>query len=444
MLTPNGERLLKEYAEKEFPKQMLKVSDSVYHVLGYGHSSSIVIIADESVILVDATNSRGTGLELKNTIKSLTDKPVRTIIFTHGHPDHRGGAGAFRDTVEEVIAFTPAVAPLALSGTISTGLNARSTKQFGYNLSDDELITQGLGPREDVSGYDFIPPTTIYDEEEVELEVDGRRLLLVRAQGETDDQLFVWLEDEKALCCGDNYYACWPNLYAVRGSSYRDVAAWVDSLGKMIEFNAEYLLPGHTRPIVGAENVRTTLTNYRAAIDSILRQTLSCIESGKNLDETVGAVKLPKDLAELPYLREHYGSIDWSVRSIYQGYVGWFDGMAMNLHPLSLKERAGELIPALGGVEKVTEMIGAAQTNGKWQWALELCELALCMGPNSKISKMKVDTLLELAKLETSSNGRHYYQATAHEEETMLQRELGLPATARGRSQHERRPSAQD
>ena len=45
MLKVNGENELREYAEKEFPEQILKVSERVYHVLGYGHSSAVIIIA---------------------------------------------------------------------------------------------------------------------------------------------------------------------------------------------------------------------------------------------------------------------------------------------------------------------------------------------------------------------------------------------------------------
>ncbi len=420
MLDSNGEKSLREFAESEFPKQILKVSDSVYHVLGYGHSNSIVIIANESVILIDSLNSRETGQALKEVVESLTSKPVETIIYTHSHPDHRGGSGAFRDTANEVIAFSPATKPLKHSESILHGLNARSTRQFGYELSNEELITQGLGIREDKSGYDPLPVTTLYSQDKVEREIDGRKLLLVRAPGETDDQIFVWLQEEKALCCADNYYACWPNLYAIRGGSYRDVATWVDSLGKMLEFDTEFLLPGHTRPIIGAEKVRETLTGYRAAIESILTQTLSCIDNGFGLDETLDAVKLPKELAELPYLQEYYGSIDWSIRSIYQGYVGWFDGKVANLHPLSVKERANELIPALGGIDKVAEMAEIAQLTGKWQWSLELCEMSLCVEHSDRISKLKIKALYELSKLETSANGRHYYQASAHEEKMRL------------------------
>lgn len=417
MLDINGEAKLRQYAESEFSKQVLKVSDSVYHVMSYGHSNSIVIIADESVILIDALNSLDTGRKLKEVVAGLTDKPVKTIIFTHSHPDHRGGSGVFRDTVEEVIAFAPVNKPLGRSNTIMQGLNVRSARQFGFSLSDDELITQGIGIREDGSGYDPLPVTTLYDQDEVECVIDGRALKMVRAPGETDDQIFVWLQDEKALCCADNYYACWPNLYALRGSSYRDVAAWVNSLGTMLTYDAEYLLPGHTRPIVGAENVREVLSNYRVAIETVLVQTLDCLNKGFSLDETVTAVKLPEDLAALPYLGEHYGSIDWSVRAIYQGYVGWFDGQVANLHPLSLAQRAAELVPALGGVSKVAELVEAAQVEEKWQWALELCEMALCIENNEAIRAMKIKSLYELAKLETSANGRHYYLVTAHEME---------------------------
>ncbi len=417
MLDINGEAKLRQYAENGFSKQVLKVSDSVYHVMSYGHSNSIVIIADESVILIDALNSLDTGRKLKEVVAELTDKPVKTIIFTHSHPDHRGGSGVFRDTVEEVIAFAPVNKPLKFSNTIMNGLGVRTVRQFGFSLSDEELITQGIGIREDGNGSEVLPVTTLYDEDEVELTIDGRALKLVRAPGETDDQIFVWLQDEKALCCADNYYACWPNLYAIRGSSYRDVAAWINSLGKMLEYDTEYLLPGHTGAIVGAQQVKEVLGNYRAAIETVLVQTLDCLNKGFSLDETVTAVKLPEDLAALPYLGEHYGSIDWSVRAIYQGYVGWFDGQVANIHPLSLSERAAELVPALGGVLKVTELIETAQAEGKWQWALELCEMALCVEDDKRVRELKIKSLYELAKLETSANGRHYYLVTAHEME---------------------------
>lgn len=46
------------------------------------------------------------------------------------------------------------------------------------------------------------------------------------------------------------------------------------------------------------------------------------------------AVRLPEELAVREYLGEYYGTVEWSVKSIYQGYVGWFDGDPVKLMPV--------------------------------------------------------------------------------------------------------------
>nr|WP_242831390.1 MBL fold metallo-hydrolase [Desulfitobacterium dehalogenans] len=108
---------------------------------------------------------------LKSLIARYTDKPVKTIIYTHGHPDHRGGAGAFMDSDPEIIAFAPYKPVLGRMNALQDVLNQRGTRQFGYQLSDEEIITQGLGIREGkVQGegqYAMVPPTTVYQEEQV-------------------------------------------------------------------------------------------------------------------------------------------------------------------------------------------------------------------------------------------------------------------------------------
>ena len=158
---------------------------------------------------------------------------------------------------------------------------------------------------------------------------------MIAAVGETDDQMFIWLPDDEVLCCGDNYYGCWPNLYAIRGSQYRDIASWVDSLRNMMTYPAKALLPGHTMPVLGREKISEVLSNFSGAIESILLQTLDCMNQGMTESETVEAVKLPEKYKISPYLGEFYGTIEWSIRSVYHGYFGWFDGNASNLGRLS-------------------------------------------------------------------------------------------------------------
>ena len=35
---------------------------------------------------------------------------------------------------------------------------------------------------------------------------------------------------------------------------------------------------------------------------------------------------LPKHLEKHPFLQEFYGTVEWSVRAIFEHYMGWFSG----------------------------------------------------------------------------------------------------------------------
>lgn len=416
-----AEQKLKYFAQSTIIKKKYRISDRITHFVGYGHSNAILVEGDTSLILIDTLDSNERAKRLRHEIEAMTGKVVKTLIFTHGHPDHRGGSAAFQETVEEVIAFAPRRPLLKYTDKIQDVLNRRASRQFGYTLTEEEVITQGLGMREGCAVqdgmYDFLAPTTIYrNEERVVREIDGVTLELISAVGETDDQLFVWFPSEKVLCCGDNFYACWPNLYAIRGGQYRDVAAWVDSLTKILSFTSVALLPGHFQPVLGEETIRETLTHYRDAIESVLIQTLECINHGKSEEETVRSVALPEQLRDLPYLGEYYGTIQWSIRSIYHGYLGWFDGNPTNLNRVSEETYAKEILGLISDPKIVLDRIERLQADGEDQLACELCDVLIHAGVDQmKAKQLKAKSLMVMAKRQTSSNGRHYDIASAYE-----------------------------
>lgn len=421
MLVADGEQRLAAFAATAFPPTVTGVvPDRVFHVLGHGHSNATFIIGDTSVVLIDTLDTGVRGARLKALIAGQTAKPVRTIIYTHGHPDHRGGAGAFADTVTEIIAFAPVRPPLARTGQVARILDRRGIRQMGYELTDAEAISQGYGPREGFTVGDGerqpLPPTTLYTGEAVRRTIDGIDLLLEPAPGESEDQCLIWLPEEQVLVCGDNFSGCWPNLYAIRGGPYRDVAAWIASLDRLRDLPAVALLPGHTRPILGRAGVADVLTNFRDALDYVLTETLACLDRGLGLEETAATVTLPPHLRDLPYLQEFYGTVPWSVRSIYTGYVGWFDGNAAHLNPLAPRERARRFVAQMGGPETVAGVAEQALAAGDVQWAVELADLLLTLDPaNRDYRRAMAAGLRALGAQETSANGRHYYLASARE-----------------------------
>lgn len=448
MLKENGYLELKNFdRETHSVPSVMEIEKGVWFAAAVGHSNAIFIEGDESVILIDPLDTLERGQKLRCIIEEKCHKPVRTIIYTHGHPDHRGGAGAFKDEVREIIAFKPVQAPLFGMERLGAVFGLRARRQFGYGLSDEEAVSQGLGPREG-SNYGehpaILPPTLLYDEAIVHRNIDGIELELIAVPGETDDQAAVWLPDKKVLCCGDDYYGCFPNLYAIRGGQYRDIAQWIKSLDKLMSYPAEHLLPGHTKAISGHAAISEVLGNYKAMMEYILDETLKGINEGKTADELASEIRLPEELLRLPYLGEYYGSVEWTVREIYAAYMGWFDGDPAKLHPLPVSEKSSRYISLMGGYEKVLREAEKAYENAEYQLSLELCTLlsqseadgASSDDPSDKASsdgasfneafckklslrkellELKARALLALADMETSANGRHYYIACAKE-----------------------------
>jgi glyoxylase-like metal-dependent hydrolase (beta-lactamase superfamily II) len=80
-----------------------KVKDNLYIVTGGRQGAGIagnttVFIADSGVVLIDAKYA-GFGRAILAQVKSVTSKPVTTIINTHSHGDHTGGNPDFSRTV---------------------------------------------------------------------------------------------------------------------------------------------------------------------------------------------------------------------------------------------------------------------------------------------------------------------------------------------------------
>lgn len=429
MFTNNAKEIIEEYINRSYRKNKIKINNRIWCYVGWGLCNTTVIEGNNSVILVDTPDSDARAERLLDDINKHIGKPVKYIIFTHSHRDHTGGAGVFSHTQPEVIVYGGDSTTYKHTDKIGNVLRQRMIRQFGYTLSNEEYITQGVGLSDSNAvgdgKFNFIKPTKILTDDKTSFEIDGVKIELMSAPGETDDHMYVWLSDDKVLCCGDNYYGCFPNLYAIRGGQYRDIAQWIDSTRKILDFPALALLPGHTNPLLGEHTIKNTIAIYADAMESILLQTLDCMDKGMSLSQTVKSVKLDKKYADSVFSGEFYGTLEWSVRSIYTAYLGWFDGNPTNLFPVSDNEFAAEILK-LTGKDILTKAVYDNFSNGKYQMAIQLAELVInaCNDCNceeitnediKQMKKLKASAFIKLGETQTSLNGRHYYLTCANE-----------------------------
>lgn len=216
------------------------------------------------------------------------------------------------------------------------------------------------------------------------LEVAGIRLELLHLPGETPDQIGIWWADKRAVMVGDNFYWALPNLYTLRGTSYRDLAAWARSLETLRDLGADFIVPSHNRPLAGAVTVATALESTRDAVRYLHDQGIRAIAAGATPDEMVHEIALPPHLAEAAWLQPFYGRTDWALRALFAGTLGWFDGDAAHIAPLPPAEQATLWVEAAGGAEALKGRAAEKLAAGEAQAAIELIGPVLRLSPTTR------------------------------------------------------------
>ena len=199
--------------------------------------------------------------------------------------------------------------------------------------------------------------------------------------------------------------------YAIRGTMHRDTLQWVAALDLMLELQPELLVPQHTRPLSGEEKIRETITAYRDAIQFVHDQTVRLMNKGLSGRQTAEMVRLPAHLASHPYLTEYYGTVEWSVRAVFNGYIGWFSGHPSDLHPLPVTEETELMLELAGGRQNMLDQLRLAVSRGNFQWALKLSDYLVDTetSDQEEVVELRSKCLQTLAYREVSAPGMNWY-----------------------------------
>lgn len=420
---------------EEFKKELITVTDGVHVAVGYALANSILIEGENTNIIIDTTGTEETAREVKALFDAINPNPVESIIYTHNHADHTYGATVFAEGSSPDI-YAHSTTEIYLSrviGILRPIISSRSNRMFGNALPKEQVENNGIGPFLEI-GRDGRKPGLLYPTktftDQITFEAAGHKIQLFHAPGETNDQLFVWLPEKKALFPGDNFYKTFPNLYTIRGTPYRDLVGWVNSIDMMRYLEPEYLVPSHTRPIVGKEKINTLLTTYRDAIQFVHDQTVRLMNLGLDPNEIAEQLVLPKHLGDSPYLKEFYGTPAWSAKNVFSGYLGWFDGNPSTLKPLPLKDEAEKMIQLSGDWDSLFKVAEDAFLTDDFQWSLQLTDYLLRSRPDDQKTKLLRQSALEgLGSQESNPNSRYYYLSSAAQlDENYQENDILLPS----------------
>jgi alkyl sulfatase BDS1-like metallo-beta-lactamase superfamily hydrolase len=365
-------------------QELSEIAEGLAIVESFSHV--VAFRTDAGLVLFDSSGKL-TGRAVVGALRGWSDDPVHTMLYTHGHVDHVGGAGAFLAEAAEKGRPMPRV--VGHENVRARFQRYRATNGFNLAINTRQFGgLKGMLEGHTVGGVEHFLPTdtpepNVTFNDRLRLNVGGMEIQLRHAKGETDDHIWAWIPERKIICAGDFFIWNFPNAGNPQ-KVQRYPVEWAAALREMAGMEAELFIPAHGLPIAGVERIRNVLGDVVRALESTIDQTLERMNAGETLDMTLRGVELDPTLLSKPYLRPLYDEPEFLVRNIWRLYGGWYDGNPARLKPASDAALAREVAGLLGGVEPLIRRAQELADAGGWRLACHLIETAVQAAPEDK------------------------------------------------------------
>ncbi len=397
--------------------EIVTAAEGVYAAIGFGPSNSVVVVGEDAAVLIDAHHSAATAERAAAAYREVIDLPFAAVIYTHGDRSHVAGAAAF--TGRLLWPDTYARGNFSLR-SVATSVEAlrRRQRQRGLLLDRRQRSAPLIDPLpQDVdTGNRYLPPDKLIHGDRYRLRVAGMTLELIAAPGEAEDHLYVWLPERRVLITGANFHFGFPGSLDGIGNAATSLEVWARSLDRMRAEGAEVLIPGHTKPLFGADTIQRALADYAAALRFVRDATLRGIDAGWGPDELAATIRLPAELADSPVLEETHGTLEWAVRSVYARHMGWFDGEPAALLPLSPRTLAWRLHELAESNISLDAALDGALLLEDYRWAVYLADQLMQIRPEDpRHAERKARALEGMAQQAVNPQARNYLLSVAKE-----------------------------
>jgi cyclase len=240
-----------------------KVKDNLYVITGssvanmdtFSGGNTAVFVTGGGVVLVD-TKLPGWGQPILDRIKTVTDRPITTIINTHTHDDHVGSNTFFGASVETIVHENTRTNMTRMDAF--KGTNAKFVPKRTYK----DTLTLGSG------------------KDQVDLYYLG--------VGHTNGDTFVVFPALRVMHTGDMF--AWKALPYIDTTNGGSVVVHAETLGRVVSTikNVDTIITGHTPVLTWNE-----LSEYADFNRDFVSWAREQIKAGKSIDQATSEYRVP-------------------------------------------------------------------------------------------------------------------------------------------------------
>ncbi|MFX1417964.1 MAG: alkyl sulfatase dimerization domain-containing protein [Promethearchaeota archaeon] len=319
-------------------------ADGTCHLIP-GMANTAIIETEKGLVLFDIPIKQY-GNRLFKQFRGITNKQVKYIIYSHGHFDHCFAYELLIEEIKEKGWEMPQI--IAHEKCLKRFEKYIILDRYHKWINKQQFASLGIGTQNNlVSAKETLNPTIIINGDDgYSFKLGDCTFELYHDIGETDDSIWLWVPEKKLICAGDLFVSSFPNV----GNPYkvqRYPKDWAIAMEKMMEKNADYLIPGHGPLIEGRENVKDALSITAEAMHFVHDEVVKRLNEGKWFEQIYHEMIeiYPDKFKKNHYLREMYGCYRFAIHAVYRLYHGWYNsGNPTNLFPAKSSDIAKEFL----------------------------------------------------------------------------------------------------
>lgn len=408
---------------------LFQVAVDTWQVRGYDLANITFMAGERGWLVIDPlTNAPAAAAALELANRTLGERPVTGVIYTHSHVDHFGGIMGVVDPADVERGDVPIVAPdgfleevvseFVIAGPI---MGRRAAYQFGPLLAPGPRghVDCGLGSAMGLARSDLLAPTITVTETGQELTLDGIRVVFQNTpDAEAPAEMNFFFPERSLLCMAENCTHTLHNLYPIRGAQTRNALAWSKYIQEAMDLWADRtdtMFASHHWPRFGRDDVRAFLTMQRDVYRWMHDQTMRLANMGLGPTEIAAEMALPAEFDQ-SHVRGYYGTVSHNCRSVYNRYLGWYDGNPANLDPLPPTRAGTKYVEFMGGTAAVLAKARESYERGEYRWVAQVVNHVVFADPtNAEARRLQANALEQLGYQSESATWRNAYLMGAKE-----------------------------